>query len=90
MKKIEITIGDNLHRKLKIASQRAARPFDKFIEEQLARLSADAVDVPVTPKTLLAEGYKMMAKENAELAKGALAAQIMAIETAGQNSNGTN
>lgn len=90
MKTLEITLADNLHNKLEVASKRAAKPIDQFVHELLARALEDIESDSVVFDTLLAEGYQVMAKENAETIEATLAAQIMAVNKSGQNNNGSN
>jgi len=90
MKTFEITLADHLHHKLETASKRAAKPIDQFVHELLARVLEEIEADATTFEALLAEGYQMMAKENAETVEAALAAQFIAVEKAGQNKNGSN
>jgi len=90
MKTFEITLAAHLHHKLEAASKRAAKPIDQFVHDLLARVLEDIEFDSTAFEALLAEGYQMMAKENADSVGSALAAQPMALEEAGQNKNGSN
>jgi len=81
MKTFEITLADHLHHKLEAASKRAAKPVDQFVHELLARVLEDIESDSADSEALLAEGYQIMAKENAETVEAALAAQFIAVCT---------
>jgi len=84
MKTFEITLADHLHNKLETASKRAAKPIDQFVHELLAKVLEDIESDSAASEALLAEGYQMMAKENADTVDAALAAQLIAIENIGR------
>jgi len=54
---------------------------DQFVHELLARVLEDIESDSVASEALLAEGYQLMAKENAETVEEVLAAQLMAVCT---------
>jgi predicted DNA-binding protein len=84
MKTFEITLADHLHHKLEAASKRAAKPIDQFVHELLARVLEEIEADSTAFEALLAEGYQVMAKENADTVDATFAAQLMAIEISGE------
>jgi len=84
MKKLEIIIADELHIKLEMASKRAALPIAQFVQDLIIQSAVDLDAAPSPSDLLLAEGYRMMAKENAKTVKDALAAQLLAFDNSGE------
>jgi hypothetical protein len=48
MKTFEITLADDLHDKLEMASKRVAKPIDQFVHELLARVLENIESHPTT------------------------------------------
>lgn len=89
MKKLELTLADPVHYRLEIASQRAAKPVEQFVQDLLAKISEEMAAEPEASEALLSEGYQVMSNDNAETIKFALAAQLMALEKSGEFSHGS-
>ena len=79
MKTIEITLDDRLHRKLQKASKATSRPIEQLIRNLLAESLRQTAPRNAFSTKLLAEGYQVMAEENAALINDGLAAQVMAL-----------
>jgi len=88
MIKLEITIAEELHNKLEIASQRAAKTIDQYVQELLTQISGNLSVTPTASEALLAESYQIMAKDNAKLVKDALPAQYLAFTNSGEDGHG--
>ncbi|RIK71912.1 hypothetical protein DCC62_21175 [candidate division KSB1 bacterium] len=89
MKKLELTLTDPVQYRLEIASQRAAKPVDQFVQDLLAKISEEMAGEPGASEALLSEGYQVMSNDNAETIKIALAAQLTALEKSGGFSHGS-
>jgi len=87
MKTLEISLDDNLHRKLRRASKATSQSIDRLIQNLLAQSLKQTQSRKSYSEALLAEGYQVMAKENAVTVNDILAAQIMAIENQEGNNN---
>jgi predicted transcriptional regulator len=86
MKTIEIALDDRLHRKLQKASKATSRPMEQLIRNLLTESLRRTVPRNAFSTKLLAEGYQVMAEENAATISDSLAAQVMAMS----NQNGGN
>jgi hypothetical protein len=86
MKIIEITLDDRLHRKLQKASKATSRPIEELIRNLLAESLRQKAPRNTFSTKLLAEGYQVMAEENAATIRDSLPAQVMAMD----NQNGGN
>lgn len=80
MKKIEITVDDELHRRLQEASKRASKSVDQLVRGLLVHALEELEGSDTVSQDLLAEGYQAMAKEHTQTVKESLAAQVMALE----------
>lgn len=80
MKTIEITLDDELHRQLKETSKATSQPFKRLIHDLLAQSLKRMVPNHNFSAELLAEGYQVMAQENAMVVNDSLAAQLLASE----------
>jgi hypothetical protein len=80
MNKIEITIADNLHRKLEIASKSSDKSIEQLVLDLLIQAYGDMEFYPDTSEALLAESYQVRAEGNTNIVADALAAQVVACE----------
>ncbi|MFQ5825207.1 MAG: hypothetical protein ACE5JB_14250 [bacterium] len=87
MKKIEITLEDELHNKLDETSRKTSKSIEQLIHELLNRSLKELESTPTFAENLLAEGYQVMAKENAKIVDESLVAQIMALENQSESYN---
>ncbi len=90
MKKIEITLENELHQKLERASARNSKPMKRLIKELLVNSLQNLESQAAYSDELLAEGYRAMNKENAKIIEDALAAQVMALDNESDNHDGSN
>jgi metal-responsive CopG/Arc/MetJ family transcriptional regulator len=88
MKKIEITLDDELHSKLEETSRKTSKSVDQLIHDLLIKNFKEAKSSYTYSPDLLAEGYQVMAKENLSIAEKSLVAQIVALEKQNETHNG--
>jgi predicted transcriptional regulator len=80
MKTIEITLDDELHRRLMEASKATSQSFKQLIHDLLAQSLRRMTPNHNFSTELLAEGYQVMTQENERVANDSLAAQLLASE----------
>jgi hypothetical protein len=80
MKTVEITLDEGLHRKLQKESKATSQPIERLIRNLLAQSLRRSAPKHTFSTKLLAEGYQVMAEENATLINDGLAAQVLALD----------
>lgn len=90
MKKIEITLDDELHSKLKETSRKTSKSVDPLINDLLFQSFKEAESSYTYSPDLLAEGYQVINKEYATIVDNSFVAQVMALENQNEHNYETN